>query len=70
MDATRRTQLFKQRSVARGMLSRIQNSIEADDQNINDIQARFNKLPEILKRYDIAHSELELSGDTDHTGDR
>ena len=28
------------------------------------------KLPDIFNRYDIAQSELELSDDTDHTGDR
>ena len=31
---------------------------------------RCNKLPDIFNRYDIAQSELELSDDTDHTGDR
>ena len=31
---------------------------------------RCNKLPDIFNRYDIAQSELELSEDTDHTGDR
>jgi len=70
MDPIRRTQLIKQRSVARGMLSRILNFIEAGDQKINDIQVRCNKLPDIFNRYDIAQSELELSDDTDHTGDR
>ena len=70
MDSIRRTQLIKQRSVARGILSRIQNFIEAGDQKINDIQVRCNKLPDIFNRYDIAQSELELSDDIDHTGDR
>jgi len=37
-----------QRSVAKGMLSRIQNFIEAGDQILNDIQVSFNKLPDIL----------------------
>jgi len=31
---------------------------------------RCKKLPDIFNRYDIAQSELELSDDTDHTGDR
>jgi len=48
------------------MLSHIQNFIEAGDQNINEIQVRFNKLPDIFNRYDTAQSELELSDDTDH----
>jgi len=52
------------------MLSRIQNFIEAGDQKIYDIQLRCNKLSDIFNRYDIAQSELELSDDADHTGDR
>ena len=70
MDSTCRTQLIKQRAVARGMLSRIQDFIEVGDHEINEIQVRFNKLPEIFNRYDIAQNELELSDDTDHSGDR
>jgi len=54
MHPTRRAQLIKQRSVARGMLSRIQNFIEVGDQKINEIQVRFNKLVDIFNRYDIA----------------
>ena len=58
------------RSVARGMLSRIQNFIEAGNNKINEIQVRFNKLPGIFNRYDTAQSELQLTDDTDHCGDR
>jgi len=60
-----RQQLTKQRIVARGMLSRIQNFIEAGDQNINEIQVRFNKLPDIFNRHDTAQGALELSDDID-----
>ena len=63
MDLTRRTQLIKQRAVARGMLSCIQIFIEVGDHKINELQVRFNKLPEIFNRYDTAQSELELSDD-------
>jgi hypothetical protein len=70
MDSTRRAQIINEQSVLTGMLSRIQNFIEVGDQKINEIQVRFNKLVDIFKRYDIAHSELEISADTDHTGDR
>jgi hypothetical protein len=59
MNSARRTQLIKQRAVAREMLSRIQNFIEVGDQKLNDIQVRFNKLPNIFNRYDIAQSELD-----------
>jgi len=69
MDPTRCQQLMKQRCVARGMLSRIQNFIETGDQKRHEIQVRFNKLLDIFTRYDTAQSELELSDDTDHFGD-
>jgi hypothetical protein len=70
MASTRRTQLIKQRAVARGTLSRIQNFIEVGDHKINEIQVRFNKLPDIFNRHDTAQSELELSDNIDHSGDR
>ena len=60
MDIIRRTQIYKQRSVARGILSRIQNFIEAGDHKINDIKLRCKKLPDIFNGHDIAQSELEL----------
>jgi hypothetical protein len=69
MDPIRRTQLIKQRGVARGMLSHIQSFINTGEQKLNDIQVRFNKLPDIFNRSDIAQGELELSDDTHHSGD-
>ena len=56
MENTRQQQLIKQRAVARGMLSRIQNFIETGDQKTNEIQVRLNKLPDIFNRYDTAQS--------------
>ena len=70
METSRRQQLIKQRSVARGMLSRIQTFIETGEQKVHDIQVRFNKLPDIFTRYDNAQSELELSDDIDHFAHR
>ena len=70
MDAVRRQQLIKQRSVAHGMLLLIQTFIEIGDEKIHEIQVRFNKLPDIFTRYDNAQGELELSDDTDHFGDK
>ena len=52
------------------MLSHIQNFIEAGDHKINEIQVRFNKLSDIFNRYDTAQNGLELSNETDHSGDR
>ena len=70
MDTLQRQQLIKQRSVDRGMLSRIQTFIETGEQKIHEIQVRFNKLPDIFTKYDNAHSELELSDDTDDFASR
>ena len=70
MDAARRQQLIRQRSVARGMLSRIQTFIETGDQKMHDIQVMFNKLLDIFTRYDNAQNELELPDNTDHFADR
>jgi hypothetical protein len=44
MDAARLQQLKNQTTVARGMLTRIQHYIEADEHKINEIQVRFDKL--------------------------
>jgi hypothetical protein len=66
MDVIQRQRLIKQRAVARGMLTRVQNYIEAGHNKLNELQVRFNKLSDIFKRYDTAQSELELSDDRSH----
>jgi len=70
MDATRRTQLIRQRAVAKSALTRMQTFIETRDREVNEIQVRFDDLQGIFDRYDTAQNELELSDDTDHFGDR
>jgi len=70
IDAARCQRLTKQKTMAQGMLTRIQHFIEAGEHKINEIQVRFDKLSDIFNRYDTAQSELELSDDTDHSGDR
>jgi len=52
MDSKRTTQLIKQSAVAGGKLSHIQTFIEVGVHKINEIQVRFNKLPEIFNGYD------------------
>jgi hypothetical protein len=69
MEAVRRMQLVWQRTVAKGMLTWIQNFIDAGDLKLYEIQVRFNELPSIFNRYDTAQSELELSDHADHFGD-
>jgi hypothetical protein len=48
----------------------MQSFIETGDRKLNDIQVRFEELPNIFNRFDNAQSELELSDDTDHSGKR
>jgi len=48
----------------------MQTFIEAGDCKVNETQVRFDDLQGIFDRFDTVQSELELSDDTDHTGDR
>jgi len=70
MDTTRRTQLIRQRAVAKSALTRMQTFIETGDRKLNDIQVMFNELPNIYNKFETAQSELELSDDTDYSVDR
>jgi len=70
MYATRRTQIIRQRAVAKSALTRMQTFIESGDRKINEIQVRFDDLQGIFDRCNTAQNELELSDDTDHFGDR
>ena len=70
MDSTRRTQLIRQRAVAKASLSRMQTFTELGERKVNEIQVRFDDLQDIFNRYDTAQNELELLYDTDHVADR
>jgi len=66
MDTTRRTQLIRQRAVAKSALTRMQTFYETGDRKLNDIQVRLDELPNIYNKFETAQSELELSDGTDH----
>jgi hypothetical protein len=70
MDATRSQQLIRQRAVAKACLSLMKTFIESDDHKVNEIQLRFDDLPDIFNRCDTAQNELELLDVTDHSADR
>ena len=70
MDTTRRTQLIRQRAVAKSALTRIQKFIKTGDRKLNDIRVRFDELPNIYNKFETAQSELQLSDDTDFSVDR
>ena len=48
----------------------MQTFIETGDRKLNDIQFRFDELPNIYNKFETAQSKLELSDDTDHSVDR
>jgi len=70
MDPTHRALLIRQRSVAKGSLTRMQTLIESGDRRVNEIEVRFDDLQGIFNRYDTTQNEFEISDDTDHFGDR
>jgi len=70
MDTTRRTQLIRQRTVAKSALRSMQTLIQTADRNLNDIQVRFDELPNIYNKFETAQSELDLTDDTLYSVDR
>jgi hypothetical protein len=70
MDSTRRQQLIKQRAVAKASLTRMQTFIETGDRKLNNIEVRFEELPNIFNKFKGAQSELELLDDADHSSER
>jgi len=70
MDTTRRTQFIRQCAVAKSAITRMQTFIETGDRKLNDIQVRFDELPNIYNKFETAQSELELSDDPDYSLDR
>jgi len=70
MDALKRQQLVRQRSVAKGSLTRMQTFIETGDRILNDMQVRFEELSNIYNKIETAQNELQLFDDVDHSADR
>jgi hypothetical protein len=48
----------------------MQTFIKTGDCKLNNIQVRFEELPNIFNKFEGAQSELELSDDADHSGER
>ena len=69
MEAIQCTQLIGQCAVAKASLTRMQTFIETGDRKLNEIEVRFEGLPNIFNKFETAQSELELSDDTDHSVD-
>ena len=63
MDPLRRTQLIRQRAVAKEALTRMQSFIETGDRKLNEMQVRSEELSNIYNKFETAQSELELFDD-------
>jgi hypothetical protein len=63
MDAVQRQRFIRQHAVAKAALTRMQSFIETGDHKINDIQVRYDELPNIFCKFENAQKELELSDD-------
>ena len=70
MDPTQRVQLIQCHTVANASLTRLQNFTEAGDKKLNDIQGRFNKLPDIFNNDESAQNKVECFDEADQTLDR
>jgi hypothetical protein len=67
MEADQCKRLVRQRAVAKSQLTRLPKFVESDEQKVNDLQVRYEELPNIFCKFDAAQSELELSeDDVDH----
>jgi len=70
MNATQRARFIRQRAVAKASLTRMQSSIDTGESKLNDLQARFDELPNIYNKFETAQCELQLSDDTGYSLDR
>jgi hypothetical protein len=55
---------IRRRAVAKPALTFMPKFIEANDRKHSEIQVRFDELPEIRSKCEMAQDELECSGDT------
>jgi len=70
MESTRRLHLTRMRAAAKSSLTRTQTFKETADRKLNDIQVKFQELPNIFNKFETAQSELQMSDDADHPVDR
>jgi hypothetical protein len=70
MEEAQRKRLSKQRGVAKGMLTRMQEFIESSSPNSHELQVKLNRLPSILTKFKTAQEQLELNDESDHSEER
>jgi len=70
MDSAHRKKLVRQRTVAKSSLTRLQNFIETGERKLHELQARYEELPNIFRKFEIAQNELQITDDGDYSLDR
>jgi hypothetical protein len=70
MEDEQRTRLVRQRAVAKASLTRMQRYLETGEHKLNQLQVRYEELPNILSKFEAVQTELESSEDFDHSADR
>ena len=63
MDEERRKQLIRQRAAAKASLTRLQKYIDSGDCKFNQLQIRYDELPAIVSKFEVAQNELETFDD-------
>ena len=70
MDEERRKQLIRQRAAAKASLTRLQKYIDSGERKVNQLQIRYDELPVIASKFEVAQSELETFDEQNHEADR
>jgi len=70
MDSAHRKKLVRQRAAAKSSLTRLQNFIEVSECKLQDLQVRYEELPNILCKFETAQNELEITDENDYSLDR
>ena len=70
MDEERRKQLIRQRAAAKASLTRFQKYIDSGECKLNQLQIRYDELPVIASKFEVAQSELETFDEQSHETDR
>ena len=70
MDEERRKQLIRQRAAAKASLTRLQKYINSGDCKFNQLHIRYDELPAIVSKFEVAQNELETFDDQNHEAHR
>ena len=59
MDEERCKQLIRQRAAAKASITRLQKYIDSGDRKFTQLQIRYDELPVVVSKFEVAQNELE-----------